>query len=134
MQGQHTPQIQGRITGNQFEEKECVAVFPSEDLQKEFHQIILDNVKVVLPYQSQRLIDAMRQFISEQDGNLDLIVLGCTDLPSLLNHATSGQEGGDEYLRDVDSVALIDPMDSLLDLCEDLLPKLSAKERASIHL
>jgi len=112
----------------QFEGKECVSVVPSEEVQKEIHQIIQDKIKVVAPYLERTFEEALRRFIEEQEGKLDLIVLGCTDLPSLLCRSGNGEAGETQhngYVKEVDGVELVDPIESLLDLCGDLLPELS---------
>jgi len=110
---------------------ECVSVVPSEEVQKEIQQIIVDNIKVVRPYFSRRFVEALRRFIGEQEGNLDLIVLGCTDLPSLLYRSEKGGAGemkNDDHVNEIDGVELVDPIESLLDMCGDLMPKLSETE------
>merc|ERR1719233_1803676 len=99
-----------------LKEKVCISTVPSEELQKEIQDIILDSKRLIKPLKSERLVKALTSFVSEQKGALDYIVLGCTDLPSLL--MTNGV-----CMNEIDGVALIDPIDSLLELCEPFIPQ-----------
>jgi len=99
-------------------EKECISVVPSKELQREIQDIIVDCKRLVLPCKSERFVNALKSFVSEQTGALDYIVLGCTDLPSLLM-----KDG--VCMTEIDGVAIIDPIDSLLELCEPFIDNLS---------
>ena len=93
------------------ENNNITKIIPNAKDQQFIHDMILISTPVTIPYVNEDFVAFLRSWGKKE--SLDALVLGCTDLPTLLGH----RDGMVELFKKEFGFQVYDPVEVLIETC-----------------